>query len=170
MAETCATAINNPEKKENFMNIALTSSALNGRCHIRLLAVGGPGLANSLLSLFLQQAGYDLEVASDGHEAIQLTQLVRWDALMLDLDLPGMNGRDLYARILCNHEDSYLPVLFVTGRRNQTLELGLQGAAWARLIYKPFDFSSLVAALEHCLCADDEPALTFFNGIGPSSI
>lgn len=125
---------------------------------LRLLVVEDTEMVRLMLAELLQLEGYEVEIAANAEEALQLVQLVQWDGLVLDFDLPGMNGAELYARILRN-TGRRLPVLFFTGRPHEALKLGLGGVPWARLVPKPCSGRHLLAALEQCLQAGSEAAL-----------
>jgi len=131
------------------MNTSTTFSS-NGSC-FRLLALDTSGLVGNVLEPFLRRAGYEVEVATSADEALQLSQFVRWDIVVLDLDIPGVNGLELYARMLCHHDHDRLPVLFVSRMTNPTLQLGLQGADWARLLHKPYDYRQFINCLNRCM-------------------
>ncbi len=137
------------------MNLPKSISGKGRR--LRLLIVEGTEAVRLVLAELLHFEGYEVELAANAEEALQLAQLVRWDGLVLDCDLPGMNGAELYARILHN-TGQRLPVLFFTGRPNQALELGLGSAPWAGLVPKPCSNQRFLAALERCLRAGGKAA------------
>lgn len=116
----------------------------------RLLVVDEVGPVREAMSLLLRREGYDVEVAADGDEAMQLLELVRWDAVVLDIDRPGMNGIELYARIVRVYGTVRLPVVFLSAQPNAHLHFGLHAAPWARLVQKPCAFLQLLEALQQC--------------------
>lgn len=117
----------------------------------RILVVDG----HDVMAEALRMNGYDVERAAP-EEALQLALLVRWNGVVLDLDLPGLNGIELYARMLRGTGTDRLPVLFVSGRPHEALRFGLQGTPWARLLHKPCGLHPLLAALAQCLRTNDE--------------
>lgn len=125
---------------------------------LRLLVVDDTEAVRSILAELLGREGYEVETAGNAEEALQLAQLVRWDGLVLDFDLPGLNGVELYSRILQNTGRCRLPVVFFTGRPSEVLKLGLGGVPWARLVPKPCSGRQLLAALEQCLHSGGEAA------------
>jgi two-component system response regulator MprA len=129
---------------------------VDGR-RLRLLVVDDAESVRQVLAELLQLGGYEVELAADAEEALQLARLVRWDGLVLDYDLPGLNGAELYARIR-RDTGQRLPVIFFTGRPHAMLQLGLGGAPWARVVPKPCGGRQLLAALEQCLRAGAETA------------
>ena len=118
----------------------------------RLLVVDDTAAVRQVLAELLQLQGYEVEVAANAQEALQLAQLVRWDGLVLDFDLPGLNGAELYARI-AQYTGRRLPVLFFTGCPDKTLQLGLGGVPWARFVAKPCGGQRFLVTLEECLRA-----------------
>ena len=128
-----------------------------GDPRLRLLIVDDVEAVRDMLSQLLSQVGYEVETATNAEEALQLVEMVRWDGLILDFDLPDLNGLELYRRIIKN-TGRQLPVLFFTGRPHEVLKLGLGGVPWAGLVPKPCSGQELLAALEQCLRADSEAA------------
>lgn len=124
---------------------------------LSLLVVDDTEAVCITLAALLTGVGYEVETAANAEEALQLAQLVRWDGLILDFDLPDLNGLELYRRIMKN-TGRQLPVLFFTGRPHEVLKLGLGGVPWARFVSKPCSSQELLAALEQCLRTGSEAA------------
>lgn len=119
----------------------------------RLLVVDDIALVREMLRELFERAGFEVMEASGADEALALSQMVRWDGVVLDIDMPGLNGIELYARLAQYNESRRLPVLFFTGRPHAVLELSLAGTPWARLVAKPCAGLRLVALMEQCLLA-----------------
>lgn len=127
--------------------------ARTGGCAPRLLIVDDIVIVRRMLAELFAQAGYEAEEAGDAREALELARLVRWDGFVLDVDMPGMNGLELYARFVGHYGDHRLPVVFFTGRPDRVLALSLAGSPWARVVAKPCDGRRLVRLMEQCLQA-----------------
>lgn len=123
---------------------------------VRLLVVDDIEPVRLVIAELLQQGGYEVELAANADEALQLAQLVRWDGVVLDVDLPGMSGVELYARISRSNGTGCLPVIFYSGRPNETLQRGLGSAPWARFLNKPCDGRQFLVALKQCLLASEQ--------------
>src|SRR4249920_463604 len=69
----------------------------------------------SLLEQVLREAGYT-RVAStmDPHEVCALHRKNRYDLILLDLQMPGMDGFQVMEGLKTNDADAYLPVLVIT--------------------------------------------------------
>ena len=56
--------------------------------------------ANQKLATYiLQDRGHRVEIAGDGQEAIRLTEQNRYDVILMDVQMPGMNGLEATAAI-----------------------------------------------------------------------
>ena len=99
-----------------------------------VLAVDDDPAILELLTLTLTDEGFTVASASNGAEALASYEDVRPDVIVLDLEMPVMDGRAFY-RKLRERGDS-TPVLLVSahGARAALRELGADGA-----IEKPFD-------------------------------
>ncbi|MFZ5496230.1 MAG: response regulator [Verrucomicrobiota bacterium] len=130
------------------------------RCPPRLLIVDDLDFVRGMLAELFAQAGYEVEEAGGAEEALALGQMVRWDGVVLDVDMPGLGGVELYARLVQLNGGRRLPVLFFTGRPHPALALSLREAPWARFVAKPCGGRQLVALMEQCLLAVREAAST----------
>ncbi len=124
---------------------------------LRILIVDDTEAVRYMLAALLDHEGFDAELAASAEEALQLVRLVRWDGLVLDFDLPDLNGAELYRRMQ-QYTDRHLPVLFFTCHPNEVLKLGLGDVPWVRLVPKPCSSRQFMAALEQCLRAGGEAA------------
>jgi DNA-binding response OmpR family regulator len=105
-------------------------------------------LAQGLL-FNLKAEGHDVEVASDGEAALTTLHAARFDAVILDVMLPGRNGFEVSAAL--RSEGNYVPVLMLTarGRPEDVVEGFAAGAD--DYLPKPFDLSVLLARLNALL-------------------
>ncbi|WP_249022109.1 MULTISPECIES: response regulator transcription factor [Kluyvera] len=100
----------------------------------------------TLLRLNLQDEGYQIVHEADGARALlQLDQSV-WDAVILDLMLPGVDGLEICRRI--RQMTRYLPVIIISARTSETHRvLGLETGA-DDYLPKPFSVLELVARVK----------------------
>ncbi|HSX34080.1 MAG TPA: response regulator transcription factor [Candidatus Saccharimonadales bacterium] len=97
---------------------------------------------------YLQQAGYTVAEASDGATAIDMVTGRTFDAAVIDLNLPGVDGFQVCRTI---REKSAMPILIVTARGSDEDEIeGLKIGA-DDYIKKPFNPAVLVARVEALL-------------------
>jgi len=91
-----------------------------------------------LLEALLREAGYG-RVASlmNPHEVCALHRKHRYDLILLDLQMPGMDGFQVLEALKTNDADGYLPVLVITAQPGHKLRALQAGAK--DFISKPFD-------------------------------
>jgi two-component system OmpR family response regulator len=99
-----------------------------------------------LLRLHLGDEGYKVEHAADGNEGLRLLQQGNWDALVLDLMLPGIDGLELCRRTRAMTR--YTPIIIISARSSEVHRiLGLELGADDYLA-KPFSMLELVARVK----------------------
>lgn len=121
----------------------------------RLLIVDDDAQICELLSDYLKNFGFLVETAPEGVSAMQALQRGRFDAVILDLMLPGEDGLSLFRKM---REISRVPVIMLTARgeisdRVVGLELGADD-----YLSKPFDPRELVARINAVLRRTQESA------------
>jgi len=113
---------------------------------MRLLIVEDDYKISDYLSKGLREAGYAVDVASNGIEGLELALVEAYDAAVIDLMLPGMDGMSLIERI--RKQGNSMPVLILSAKRSVDDRVrGLQGGGDDYLT-KPFSFSELLARVQ----------------------
>jgi len=111
----------------------------------------------------LSKAGYAVETAATGAQALAKARQQRFDAITLDLLLPDMNGLDVLRSIRSEVANRDVPIIVITV---VAVHGAVAGFAVHDFLTKPFDPSSLVASLERAgvasagsnvLVVDDDP-------------
>jgi PAS domain S-box-containing protein len=104
----------------------------------------------SLLAQMLREAGYT-SVAStmDPREVCALHRKNRYDAILLDLQMPGMDGFQVMEALKTNDADAYLPVLVITAQPGHKLRALQAGAK--DFISKPFDLVEVRTRIHNML-------------------
>ena len=112
---------------------------------MHILVVENERKIADLLRQVLTEEGYQVVVAYDGREGLDLCRLPQFDLLVLDLMLPGTDGFEI-ARTL-RAEGSRIPILILTARdSNEDIVKGLNTGADDYLT-KPFAFDVLLARI-----------------------
>jgi two-component system, OmpR family, response regulator MprA len=102
----------------------------------------------SVVSRGLHFEGYDVQVASDGVEALRIAREVPSNLVVLDVMLPGMDGLEVCRRL---RRGTNVPILMLTARDAVPDRIaGLDSGADDYLI-KPFDFDELLARIRALL-------------------
>lgn len=105
----------------------------------------------SILRVFddaLRRSGFEVETAADGREGFQKFIAGRFDLVVTDVLLQGMDGRDVLKRIRSS-EKRGTPVIGMSG----TPWL-LDGAGFDQILEKPFSLHHLVASIQGLISQD----------------
>ena len=99
----------------------------------------------------LAKQGFDVTVAGDGHEALRLVEQDQPDVVVLDWQMPGLDGPDVCRALKANPRVAHIPVVFLTAQDSATEEAMAVGAAG--IVRKPFDPRDLGAKVLALLSA-----------------
>jgi DNA-binding response OmpR family regulator len=111
----------------------------------RALIVEDEAPIRELVRLHLELAGFEIEEAPDGREALARTRTRSYDLLMLDLMLPGLDGVSLCRAVRAGGPNVDTPVLMITARDTESDKvLGLESGADDYLT-KPFGIREMMA-------------------------
>jgi len=121
----------------------------------RILVVEDDPTLVQILAYSLQQRGYSVWSAQEGRQALMLARTVRPDLIVLDLMLPGIDGRDVCRLI---RKWSNAPILVLTARDSEDDIVALFQAGADDYVTKPFRTRELFARIEALLRRSGEPA------------
>jgi two-component system OmpR family response regulator len=112
---------------------------------MRILVVEDePDLAATLHKA-LTEEGFAVDVAGDGEDALWQAGSINYDAIVLDLMLPGVDGLKVLARLRA--AGSRVPVLVLTARDSSAEKVGALNAGADDYLTKPFTFAELLARI-----------------------
>lgn len=112
---------------------------------MRILVVEDEVKMAALLRRGLSEEGLNVDVADEGERALQMAGAADYDAVVLDVMLPGIDGFETCRRL--RRDGVWAPVLMLTARGSLDDRIsGLDGGADDYLI-KPFAFAELLARL-----------------------
>ena len=107
-----------------------------------------------LATFLLESQGFEVVPARDGYSGIELAKTVQADVILLDIQLPGMDGFEVLDNIRSLPQISGVPVIAVTshamaGDRDRMLDAGCND-----YIEKPIDPDNFVAQIEQNLAGN----------------
>jgi CheY-like chemotaxis protein len=113
----------------------------------RILVVDDEEAIRLLYKEELSEAGYAVELAADGAEALRLVQQSRPDLMTIDIRMPGMDGIELLARVREIYRD--LPIIICTAYGDFRNDFG----TWASdaFLTKSADLSELKEKIRELL-------------------
>jgi len=110
-----------------------------------LLIVDDEQANRDMLARRLQRKGYEVVLAASGAEALQRLAERAYDVVLLDAEMPGMDGMEVLRRIRASRTATELPVILTTGRDAAgDVVAGLEAGANDYLT-KPLDFQIVKA-------------------------
>jgi DNA-binding response OmpR family regulator len=122
------------------------------------LLVEDEAAIREVVRLHLELAGFDVTDVADGKRALDLARATRFDLLVLDVMLPGLDGITLCRALRAEGANILTPILMVTARDTESDKvLGLESGADDYLA-KPFGTRELVARVTALLRRQDRLA------------
>jgi two-component system, OmpR family, response regulator len=113
---------------------------------MRLLVVEDDKKLANVLARGLRNDGYAVDVVEDGDEALRQAMIWDYDAILLDLMLPGTDGLEV-SRLL-RERGCWAPILMLTARGEVRTRIEGLNAGADDYLPKPFDYGELVARLQ----------------------
>ena len=110
----------------------------------RVLLVDDDPAILRLLEVNFRMEGFDVDAAAHGQDAMAAVERATPDVVILDLMLPGMDGREVLARLRAHPATASVPVIFLTARAREDAALVDIGEIY---VQKPFDTVDLVATV-----------------------
>lgn len=119
------------------------------KAEVKLLVVDDEPNIVELLSMSLRYAGFEVETAVNGNDAVKAAQSFRPDLILLDVMLPDLDGFDVLRRL--RGEGAKVPVLFLTAKdatedKVKGLTIGADD-----YITKPFSLEEVIARIRAVL-------------------
>ena len=105
-----------------------------------------PSMAR-MLGRGIRAAGLDVAVFASAEELLDSSRLTGAVCLVLDNDLPGMQGLDLLQRL--GETGSDVPVIMISGQTNEFISNRALDAGAFAFFKKPFPLESLLAAIQN---------------------
>jgi DNA-binding response OmpR family regulator len=114
---------------------------------IKILVVEDEAEVASLMAFLLTRAGYGVQVALREDDGLELAKQEKFDLIILNVDLPGINGFEICRELKQRHISYHTPIVFVTDRadeasRNKAFALGA-----VDFIEKPFPADDFIARI-----------------------
>ena len=138
--------------KYDFLSIDATKGMIN--------KVGAPPMAlvvdDSLSArhatvMLLEDYGLEVKTAIDGLDAIRLIEDKQPDILLVDLEMPRMNGIELSAHLKGNQETKQIPIIMITSRATEKHRKQAKVAGVTKFMLKPFSEEALINSVNELI-------------------
>lgn len=126
----------------------------------RILVVEDDADISKMLRIYFDSQGYEVLIATRGNDALEVCRTKLPNVIVLDINLPDMDGFEVCRILRSNTRTSYVPIIFLTQRDERSdkisgLELGADD-----YITKPFDIEELKLRVEGTIRRSLREALT----------
>ncbi len=117
----------------------------------RILAVDDSPSMRQMVSATLTSAGYDVEQAEDGVQALALAAKQRFDLVITDVNMPNMDGITLVRELRGKPNYKFVPLLILTTEATAERKLQGKSAGATGWLVKPFNPDRLLATIQKVL-------------------
>lgn len=114
-----------------------------------VLLVEDDNYVSAAVWTLLKHSDFEVTVAASGGEGFKLARTLEPDIVVLDVDLPEMNGLEICRRLKADPDTAFLPVIFFSGQTH-LVQKGLGLGAEAFLL-KPTDIGKIPGCLRQIL-------------------
>ena len=117
---------------------------------LRILLVEDNPANQKLAAYILEERGHSVEIASDGYQAIRMAEENSYDVILMDLQMPGMDGAEATKAIRAGEDgQARVPIIAMTAHamasdRQRCLASGMDG-----YLSKPIDAHEMIALVEN---------------------
>lgn len=120
----------------------------------KILVIDDDARDRDLLAAVLEERGYEVILADNGGTGLMLCHRRNPDAVVLDLHMPGIDGRSILRQLRTLHPS--LPVVVFSGHRTEEVEEEMLNKGAKAFIQKAFSLDQLGLALQEVLPAPTE--------------
>lgn len=123
---------------------------MHNNSHAEILVVDDDAMSRRVLAQLLGAAGYDCRVSSDGSEALETIHARPPSLLLLDFDMPGLNGAEVLKRLRSDENPTVaqIPAIMLTAHGSDQSEVSCLQAGADDFVTKPVNASVLRARIE----------------------
>jgi len=104
-----------------------------------------------VLSQLIEDNGFQTMLAKDGLEAVEQVSQRKPDIMLVDMEMPRMNGIELTAHIRANDATKHIPIFMITSRTTEKHRLLAKEAGVSAYLTKPYQDTELLALINDAL-------------------
>jgi two-component system chemotaxis response regulator CheY len=116
-----------------------------------ILAVDDSASMRQMVTFTLKGAGYDVQEACDGSEALNIAKTKKFDLVLSDVNMPIMDGIQLVAELRKLAEYKFVPILMLTTESSGDTKMAGKKAGATGWIVKPFNPEQLLNTIKKVL-------------------
>ena len=107
--------------------------------------------ARRSMAQFMQDAGFQVRTAIDGFDAASILDKVKPDIMMVDMEMPRMNGVELTSRVRADEKTRDIPVFMITSRSTEKHRQMAMDAGVNVYMTKPYGEDALLEQIEQIM-------------------
>jgi CheY-like chemotaxis protein len=105
----------------------------------------------------LSQAGFEVKVATNGKEAVEWAKTLLPDLIVMDLNLPKLDGTEATRRLKSQPETKHIPIVVMTSHYDEKHRANALAAGCDAYETKPPDFPRLVGLIQSLVAKSAKP-------------
>lgn len=117
----------------------------------RILIADDEAHMRRVIELSLRRGGYELVIAHDGREAVQLARTERPALIVMDVNMPELNGVEALRELKQTPETADIPVIMLTARGHVPTRQEAESSGAALFLTKPFSPTQLLDEVRRLL-------------------
>jgi sigma-B regulation protein RsbU (phosphoserine phosphatase) len=123
---------------------------MSNNSRVQILVVDDHAMSRKILAQFLTSAGYRCSQCEDGARALEIIHAKLPSLLLLDFDMPGLNGAEVLKRLRSDKDPAIaqIPVIMLTGHGSEASEVRCLQAGADDFVTKPINAAVLRARIE----------------------
>ncbi|MFD2178745.1 response regulator [Veronia pacifica] len=117
----------------------------------KILAADDSVSIRQMVSHTLKEAGYQVETANDGADALNKAKLAQYDVIISDVNMPNMSGLEFVKEVRTVPQYKFTPILMLTTESSVEKKSMGKAAGATGWIVKPFNPETLLKTLQRVL-------------------
>src|SRR5262245_51679600 len=105
----------------------------------------------------LSRSGFDVNVATHGDDGVEWAKKLQPELIVMDLNLPGLNGWEATRRLKDQPETKHIPIIVLTVETSRKSRDAAIAAGCDDYLTKPIDFATLVEKIQLLVGGGEKP-------------
>ena len=110
-----------------------------------------------MLQRRLTRRGFEVTISMNGAQSVEWAKTLQPDLIVMDLNLPGLNGWEATRRLKNQPETKHIPIIVLTADSKQKSREKALAAGCDEFELKPIDFEGLVGKIQSLLSRSAKP-------------
>jgi len=117
----------------------------------KILVIDDSNVIRNMVRDMLPKGNFEVLEAKDGVQGLNLIRQEHPNLIMLDFLLPRMSGWEVYQQIQTSHELQSIPLVLMSGRKEEVTEKLQEPFEFFEFVQKPFDQKELIEAIKSAM-------------------